>query len=71
MSKGEQEFVDTEIAELIYQGFIREDVSEWASPIIVVKKANGKYRMCVDFRKLNAETLDEKFPIPRIDDIFA
>ena len=42
----------------------------WASPIVIVKKANGKLRMCVNYRKLNAMTLDERYPLPRIDDIF-
>lgn len=70
MAKVEMQFVKEETQELLKLGFIKEDVSDWVSPLVIVKKSNGKLRMCVDYRKLNAATIDEKFPIPRIDDIF-
>src|SRR5699024_6653908 len=42
--------------------------SPYASPILLVTKKNGDYRMCVDFRKLNSKTIKERFLLPRIDD---
>ncbi|CAJ0630411.1 5188_t:CDS:2, partial [Entrophospora sp. SA101] len=42
----------------------------WASPIVVVKKKNNKLRFCVDYRKLNAYTEQDKYPLPLIADIF-
>ena len=43
--------------------------SPWASPCLLVPKANGKFRLCTDFRKLNSVTIKDSFPLPRIDDI--
>ena len=71
MPKIEIDFIKKETNELLKHGFIEEKVSDWASPLVIVKKSNGKLRMCIDYQKLNAETIDEKFPIPRVDDIFA
>ena len=47
---------------------IQESESPWSSPIVLVSKSNGKVRFCVDYRKLNAVTKKDSFPIPRIDD---
>ena len=46
------------------QGFIWDSVSPMASPILFVKNKNGKYRMCVDYRKLNAMTIKNHYPLP-------
>ena len=50
------------------QKFIRKSISPWSSPILLVKKKNGQVRPCVDYRKLNAVTLNDAFPLPRIQD---
>lgn len=56
------------IKDLLDKGIIRESQSDFASPIILVKKKNGEDRMCVDYRALNAITVKERFPLPLIDD---
>ena len=43
--------------------------SEWASPVILVPKKNGKLRFCVDYRQLNKVTKKDNYPLPRIDEI--
>jgi hypothetical protein len=49
-------------------GIIRKSTSPFASPILLVRKKQGTYRMCVNFRELNAHTIKDKYPMPRIDD---
>lgn len=56
------------IKDLLDKGIIEESDSEYASPILLVKKKDGSDRMCVDFRKLNEVTVKDRFPLPRIDD---
>lgn len=56
------------IQELLDKKIIRESESEYASPILLVKKKDGSDRMCVDYRKLNEITTKDRFPLPLIDD---
>lgn len=56
------------IKDLKDKGVIRESNSDFASPIILVKKKDGTDRMCVDYRALNAITVKDRFPLPLIDD---
>jgi len=71
LSPDKMEFVKTEIATLKEHGIVEDAPSDstWAAPIVVVKKAEGGWRLCIDFRKLNAVTDPDPFPIPRIDDL--
>jgi Reverse transcriptase (RNA-dependent DNA polymerase) len=55
--------------ELLKNNFIQPSTSSFASPILLVKKKDGTWRMCVDYRKLNDLTIKNKFPIPIIDDL--
>ena len=56
------------IIDLKEKGVIQESVSAWASPIVLVRKKNGKIRPCVDYRRLNAITRKDAFPLPRTQD---
>ncbi|CAF4783235.1 unnamed protein product [Pieris macdunnoughi] len=56
------------VSDLLSKGILRESQSDYASPIILVKKKDGSDRMCVDYRALNSITVKEKFPLPLIDD---
>lgn len=68
LSHSEQAVVKSKINELLEAGIIKESESSFASPVILVKKKNGDYRMCVDYRALNAITVKDRYPLPNIDD---
>jgi hypothetical protein len=59
-----------QLQELLDQGFIRPSVSLWGAPVLFVKKKDGSMRMCIDYRELNRVTINNKYPLPRIDDLF-
>ncbi|KAL3883059.1 hypothetical protein ACJMK2_029352 [Sinanodonta woodiana] len=56
------------IQELDYKGVIQKSTSPWASPIVLDRKKNGQVRPCVDYRQLNAVTVKDTFPLPRVHD---
>lgn len=68
LSEVEKEIVREKIQLLLDAGVIRESTSPFASPILLVKKSDGSERMCVDYRELNANTLPENYPLPRIEE---
>jgi hypothetical protein len=58
------------IKELLEKGFIRPSSSPRAAPVIFVPKKDGTQRLCMDYRALNEVTIKNKYPLPRIDDMF-
>ena len=56
--------------ELKDKGFIRPSVSPWGAPVLFMKKKDGRLRLCIDYRELNSVTIKNKYPLPRIDDLF-
>src|SRR5262249_30178921 len=59
-----------QLQDLLDKGLIRPSVSPWDAPVLFVKKKDGSFRMCIDYRKLNQVTVKNKYPLPRIDDLF-
>ncbi|CAN4090602.1 unnamed protein product [Withania somnifera] len=58
------------LRDLLDKGFIRSSVSPWGAPVLFVKKKDGSMRMYIDYRRLNKVTVKNKYPLPRIDDLF-
>ncbi|GJU02776.1 putative reverse transcriptase domain-containing protein [Tanacetum coccineum] len=59
-----------QLKELSDKGFIRPSSSPWGAPVLFVKKKDGSFRMCIDYRELNKLTVKNRYPLPRIDDLF-
>ena len=59
-----------QITELQQKGYIRPNSSPWGAPVLFVTKKDGSLRMCIDYRSLNEVTIKNKYPLPRIDDLF-
>jgi hypothetical protein len=59
-----------QIDELSEKGYIRPNTSPWVAPILFVEKKNNTRRMCIDYRALNEVTIKNKYPLPRIEDLF-
>ena len=63
--------IDREIDQLLKLGIIQPSTSPWSSPVIPVPKKDGSVRLCVDFRWVNEHTLQDTYPLPRVDDLLA
>jgi hypothetical protein len=59
-----------QIDELLEKGYIRPSTSPWVAPVLFVEKKGGTRRMCIDYRALNEVTIKNKYPLPRIEDLF-
>ncbi|KAG7559219.1 Reverse transcriptase domain [Arabidopsis thaliana x Arabidopsis arenosa] len=58
-----------QLEELLGKGFIRPSSSPWGAPVLFVKKKDGRFRLCINYRGLNRVTVKNKYPLPRIDDL--
>ena len=65
----EKEIINSQVKEMLENDIIEPSTSPYSSPVVLVKKRNGKYRFCVDYRKLNAITIKDSYPLPLIQDL--
>jgi hypothetical protein len=59
-----------QIDELLGKGYIRPSTSHWVAPVMFVEKKDGTRRMCIDYRAMNEVIIKNKYPLPRIEDLF-
>ena len=69
MSPKEKEAAETMVKDLLHRGWIQPSSSPYSSPILFVQKEDGSLRMCVDYRALNQQTVKDRYPLPRVDDL--
>ncbi|GJT65041.1 putative reverse transcriptase domain-containing protein [Tanacetum coccineum] len=62
--------LSTQLQELSEREFIRPNSSPWGAPVLFVKKKDGSFRMCINYRELNKLTVKNRYPLSRIDDLF-
>ncbi|KAL4016928.1 hypothetical protein IC575_024599 [Cucumis melo] len=70
MASSELKELKVQLQELVNKGYIRPSVSPWGVPVQFVKKKYGTLRLCIDYRQLNKVTIRNKYPLPRIVDLF-
>jgi hypothetical protein len=70
MSTPELKELQMKLEELLKKGYICPSVSPWGDPVLFIKKKYGTLRLCIDFQQLNKVTIKNKYPLPRIDDLF-
>nr|GFD24397.1 putative reverse transcriptase domain-containing protein [Tanacetum cinerariifolium]GFD24437.1 putative reverse transcriptase domain-containing protein [Tanacetum cinerariifolium] len=69
LAPSEMKELAEQLKELSEKGFIRPSSSPWGAPVLFVKKKDGSFRMCIDYRELNKLTVKNRYPLPRIDDL--
>jgi len=65
-----RDIIRDKVSEMLKEGLVSQSTSPWASPVILVKKKDGSFRFCVDYRKLNAQTVWDSHPLPNPADLF-
>ncbi|GJY31524.1 putative reverse transcriptase domain-containing protein [Tanacetum coccineum] len=70
LAPSEMEELSGQFKELQDKGFIRPSSSPWGAIVLFVKKKDGSFRMCIDYRELNKLTVKNRYPLPRIGDLF-
>ncbi|GJV86010.1 putative reverse transcriptase domain-containing protein [Tanacetum coccineum] len=70
LAPSEMKELSIQLQELLEKGFIRPSSSPWGAPVLFVKKKDGSFRMCIDYRELNKLTVKNRYPLLRIDDLF-
>ena len=66
----EMQELNKQVQELETLGFVQPSTSPWAAPVLFVKKKDGTQRLCIDYRELNKVTIKNRYPLPKIDDLF-
>ncbi|GJS85308.1 hypothetical protein Tco_0751849 [Tanacetum coccineum] len=70
LAPSEMKQLSKQLQVLLEKGFIRPTSSPWGAPVLFVKKKYGTFRMCIDYRELNKLIIKNRYPLPRIDDLF-
>ncbi|GJW72174.1 putative reverse transcriptase domain-containing protein [Tanacetum coccineum] len=70
LAPSEMKELSEQLQELSDKGFIRPSSSPWGAPVLFVKKKDGSFRMCIDYQELNKLTVKNRYPLPRINDLF-
>ncbi|GJV19246.1 putative reverse transcriptase domain-containing protein [Tanacetum coccineum] len=70
LAPSEMQELSDQLQELADRGFIRPSTSPWGAPVLFVKKKDGSFRMCIDYWELNKLTINNRYPLRRIDDLF-
>ena len=69
LSRIEEDEIATQLKDYLRMGHIRHSKSPWGAPVILVKKKDGTWRMCVNYRRLNKMTIRNSYPLPRDDEL--
>ena len=70
MAPVELQELRVQLQELLNKGFIRPSTSPWGAPVLFAKKKDKTLRLCIDYQQLNRVTIKNRYPLPRIDDLF-
>ena len=70
MAPTEMKELKEQLQELSNKGFIRNNTSPWGALVLFAKKHDGSLQLCIDYRQLNWVTVKNKYPLPRIDELF-
>ncbi|GJR76350.1 putative reverse transcriptase domain-containing protein [Tanacetum coccineum] len=70
LDPSEMKELSDQLKEISDKGFIRPSSSPWGVPVLFVKKKDGSFRMCIDYQELNKLTVKNRYPLPKIDDLF-
>ncbi|GKB76512.1 putative reverse transcriptase domain-containing protein [Tanacetum coccineum] len=70
LAPSEMKELSNQLKEISDKGFIRPSSSPWGAPVLFIKKKDGSFQMCIDYRELNKLTVKNRYPLPRINDLF-
>nr|GEZ27321.1 putative reverse transcriptase domain-containing protein [Tanacetum cinerariifolium] len=70
LAPSEMRVLSIQLQDLLEKGFIRSSSSPWGAPVLLVKEKDGSFRMCIDYDELDKLTVKNRYPLPRINDLF-